>query len=118
VDNADGRLWAGIFAEAEVIIDSEAKTIVVPETALAEFAGVEKVWKVVDGSAQEQIVLTGQRRDGRVEILDGLVPGDAILSDADLGRVAKVDPIEASGSRAIDAGNTDTQARLKSDAAL
>jgi len=123
VDNADGRLWAGIFAEAEVIIDSDAETIVVPESALGEFAGVEKVWKVVDGSAREQIVLTGERRDGRVEIVDGLAPGDVILGDADLGRVARVDPIRASGPQttgtpAIDAGNADTQSRLKSESAL
>ena len=118
VDNADRRLWAGIFAEAEVIIDSDAETIVVPESALAEFAGVEKVWKVVEGSAQEQIVLTGELRDGRIEILDGLAPGDTILGDADLGRVAQVDPIEASGPQTIDVRNTDTQARSKSDAEL
>lgn len=117
VENADGRLWAGIFAEAEVIIDSEAETIVVPESALAEFAGVEKVWKVVDGSAREQIVLTGERRDGRVEILEGLVPGDSILSNADLGRVAQVDPIKASGPPTSDAGKTDPRAQSKSDAA-
>lgn len=116
VDNTDGRLWAGIFAEAKVIIDSDAETIVVPESALAEFGGVEKVWKVVDGSAREHIVLTGERRDGRVEILDGLVPGDNILGDADLGRVAQVDPIEANESQTTNAGNGDAQAR--SDAAL
>jgi membrane fusion protein (multidrug efflux system) len=137
VDNADGRLWAGIFAEAEVIIDSDAATIVVPESALAEFAGVEKVWKVVDGSAREQIVLTGERRDGRIEIVDGLAAGDVILADADLGRVARVDPIRtsgpqtsgprssgplttgsaATGATATNARNTDIQARSKSDAA-
>jgi RND family efflux transporter MFP subunit len=117
VDNADGLLWAGIFAEAEVVIDSDAEKIVVPESAVAEFAGVEKVWKVVDGSAQEQIVLTGERRDGRIEIIDGLAPGDAILGDADLGRVARVDPIEAARPQTTDARNAETQARSTGDAA-
>jgi RND family efflux transporter MFP subunit len=118
VDNADGRLWAGIFAEAEVIIDSDAETIVVPESALAEFGGVEKVWMVVEGSAREQIVLTGERRDGRVEIVDGLAPGDTILGDADLGRVARVDPIEAKRPPTTDAGSADAQAQSTSNAAL
>jgi RND family efflux transporter MFP subunit len=117
VDNADGLLWAGIFAEAEVVIDSDAEKIVVPESAVAEFAGVEKVWKVVDGSAQEQIVLTGERRDGRIEIIDGLAPGDAILGDADLGRVARVDAIEAARPQTTDARNAETQARSTGDAA-
>lgn len=117
VDNADGRLWAGIFAEADVVIDSAAETIVVPESALAEFAGVEKVWKVVDGSAREQIVQTGERRDGRIEILDGLSPGDAILSDAHLGRVAQVDTVEANAPPPSNVGNSDAQVRSTSDAA-
>jgi len=117
VDNADGRLWAGIFAEADVIINSDAATIVVPESALAEFAGVEKVWKVVDGSAREQIVLTGERRDGRIEVVDGLVPGDVILGNAELGRVAHVDPIETSGPQTTEAGHADTEAQSKSGAA-
>jgi RND family efflux transporter MFP subunit len=110
VENSDGRLWAGIFAEGDVVLDSDAETIVVPESSLSEFAGVEKVWKVVDGSAREQVVLTGERRDGRVEIVDGLAPGDAILGDADLGRVARVEPIRAGGtSGASEASGTQTK---------
>jgi len=117
VDNADGRLWPGIFAEAEVIIDSDAERIVVPESALTEFAGVEKVWSVVEGAAREKIVLTGERRDGRIEILEGLVPGDAILGDADLGRVAQVEAIPTSKPPASHVQKIDPRAQSSSDAA-
>jgi RND family efflux transporter MFP subunit len=93
VDNGDGRLGVGAFAEAEVVIDPQAQAILVPRSALVEFAGAEKVWKVVDSMAQEQPVRTARREDDWVEIVDGLTAGDVILIDASQGRVARIDPI-------------------------
>jgi RND family efflux transporter MFP subunit len=95
VSNPDRVLRSGVFTEAQVTLDAEATAIVLPESAVIEFAGVEKVWKVVDGSALEQVVLTGERRDGQVEILDGVSAGDVLLVHAAQGRVARVEPIES-----------------------
>lgn len=93
VENDDGQLRTGLFAEAEVVLDPAATSIVVPASSLVEFAGAEKVWKVVDGAAQEQIVQTGQRRAEGVEVVSGLGSGDVILRDAGLGRAARVEPL-------------------------
>ncbi len=93
VDNSDGRLRTGLFAEAEVVLDDKAQAIAVLASAVVEFAGAEKVWKVVDGITQEQIVETGQRRDGRIEITDGLSDGDVILKHGAEGLIAKITPI-------------------------
>lgn len=93
LENRDGRLRTGLFAEAAVELDSTATAIVVPSSAITEFAGAEKVWKVVDGQASEQIVITGKRRDDLIEIVDGLAEGDVILWHADNGRIARVDAI-------------------------
>jgi RND family efflux transporter MFP subunit len=93
VENNDGRLRTGLFAEAEVVLDPAATSIVVPASSLVEFAGAEKVWKVVDGAAREQIVQTGQRRPDGVEVVSGLSAGDVILRDAGLGRVARIEPL-------------------------
>jgi membrane fusion protein (multidrug efflux system) len=90
VDNADLRLRAGLFAEAEVVVDPDAMAVVIPETALAEFAGARKVWKVIDGVAQEQSVLIGDRREGLVRITEGISPGDFVLEDASQGMVARI----------------------------
>ena len=90
--NADRRLRTGLFAEAEVVIDPSAEAIVIPAEALTEFAGAEKVWKVVDGIAGEQTVQTGRRSEAGVEITSGLSPGDTILTKAAEGRVARVTP--------------------------
>ena len=90
VDNVNGKLRSGLFAEAEIAIDTRATALVIPHSALVEFAGTEKVWKVVDGKCIEQVVLSGERRDAGIEILQGLKPGDVILKDGSQGRIAIV----------------------------
>jgi multidrug efflux pump subunit AcrA (membrane-fusion protein) len=88
-------LRTGSFAEAEVIVDPAAEAIVVPRSALTEFAGAEKVWKLVDGIAKEHVVQTARRTDREVEIVRGLQTGDRVLLDAAKGRVARIDAIES-----------------------
>ncbi|HBN78925.1 MAG TPA: hypothetical protein DD473_24560 [Planctomycetaceae bacterium] len=86
VENPDRNLRAGLFAEASVIVDPNAQAVVIPIDAVVQFAGSEKVWKVVDGKVSEQIVLLGDRREGLVRILQGLQPGDVILGNAKGGQ--------------------------------
>jgi hypothetical protein len=90
VDNRDRRARSGLFGEAEVILNPDAQSIVVPAESVVEFAGVEKVWKVVNGKSQEQVVQTGQRRQNSVQILEGLAAGDSILRHGRHGRAARV----------------------------
>jgi hypothetical protein len=92
VENSAGNLRTGLFAEAEVIVDPAAQSLVVPKAAIIEFAGAEKVWKVVDGKAQEQVVRTARRGEHGLEVVEGLAAGDIILSKAIEGRVARVEP--------------------------
>jgi membrane fusion protein (multidrug efflux system) len=92
VDNGGGRLRAGQFAEATVELDRQRQALVVPATAIVEFAGTEKVWKVTEGLCREQPVQTGERREGWVEIVAGLSAGDVILVEGRLGREARVRP--------------------------
>ena len=98
VDNADGSLQTGLFAEAEVVVDPTSQAIAIPPAAITEFAGAEKVWKVVDGVAQEQIVETARRGDTAVEIISGLAPGDTILTSAAEGKIARITPIETTST--------------------
>lgn len=95
--NRDRQLQTGLFAEAELVVNPEAVALVVPSTAVVEFAGAEKVWKVVDGMASEQGVLTGQRRPQGIEILSGLTAGDVILADGSQGTIASIKPLPRSG---------------------
>lgn len=89
-DNSDGRLPAGLFAEGFVSLDTDMEAIVIPSTAVIRFAGLDKVWKVVDGIAQEQVVRVKRRTDREAEIDRGLNAGDKILRDASQGRFGRV----------------------------
>jgi multidrug efflux pump subunit AcrA (membrane-fusion protein) len=100
IDNSDQRLRTGLFAQAEIVVDPAAKSLVVPQTAIIEFAGAQKVWKVIDGVAAEHEVLTGQRRGEQREIIEGLSAGDIILTDAARGRIAKIRPTAVIGDTA------------------
>lgn len=101
IDNRNGELRTGLFAEAEVVVDPVAQSLVVPKTAIMEFAGAEKVWKLVNGVAKETVVRTARHGDQGVEILAGLAPGDVILAKATEGRVARVDAVGTPGQRGV-----------------
>src|SRR5690606_17516452 len=49
VPNDDLELQAGLFAEAEIVVDPLSQALALPASAVSRFAGVRKVWLVVDG---------------------------------------------------------------------
>lgn len=109
VENQDGVLRSGLFAEAQVVLDPQAESIFVPASSVLEFAGTQKIWKVTDGLAGEQEVLIGQRRPEGVEILSGLSSGDVILLDAIQGKIAQVQALQTSSNVASHAPDTKTE---------
>jgi RND family efflux transporter MFP subunit len=90
VPNPDQQLRTGLFAEADVVVDPSARVLSIPEAAISEFAGVEKVWVVADSVAKEHRIRTGRRHADRVEIIEGLKEGDTIIADADQGHSGQV----------------------------
>jgi RND family efflux transporter MFP subunit len=93
VDNEAGLLRSGLFCEAEVEIDETATALVVPPSAVVRFAGVDKVWTVVDGVAREAVIQLGRTDADRIEILSGVKEGVEVLRDGTKGRAARVKPI-------------------------
>jgi RND family efflux transporter MFP subunit len=77
--NSESNFQAGLFAEAEIIIDPTAETLTVPTRSVAEFAGVQKVWRVREGKAEEVSIVTGRKNSHRVEVLSGLEVGDIVV---------------------------------------
>lgn len=90
VSNAGASLRAGLFAEAEIVVDPESQAIVIPRSAIVEFAGSEKVWQVVGDVAHETEIITGERREAGIEVLSGLEPGDVLLLDGARGKAARI----------------------------
>jgi RND family efflux transporter MFP subunit len=97
VPNPDNRLRAGLFAEAEVMVDPNARCLALPARAVSEFAGVEKIWVVANGEAKEREIFTGRREGELVEIVRGLEAGEMVISNADQGHAGKVAVVSEPG---------------------
>jgi len=80
VPNSDRVLRPGLFARVNLAIESRKNALIVPEQAIVPRGDERFVFKVVDGKAVMTKVILGQRRTGRVEIVDGLEPGDVVVT--------------------------------------
>jgi multidrug efflux pump subunit AcrA (membrane-fusion protein) len=87
IPNPRRLLRPGFFAKASILVGREPNVPFVPEEAVVSFAGVVKVYVVADGRAEERRVRTGERMDGRVEILEGVRVGETVAT-ANLGQLA------------------------------
>ena len=84
VKNADTALRPGMFARVRLLTKEEVDALVLPEQALVPQGEDQYVFRVVDGKAVRTKVEVGQRRDGRVEIVKGVAPGDTIVTAGQL----------------------------------
>lgn len=98
VPNAEGLLKPGMFLTVH-IVESSRDAIVVPEEALLPEEGRQFVYVVVGGKAEKREIHIGRRRPGEVEVLDGLLADEIIVSDgADKLRPGSdVQPVAAGG---------------------
>lgn len=81
VANEAAKIRPGSFATAEIIVAASVPAVVVPASAIVTFAGVDKVLTIVDGKVAERRVTIGRREGGRVEIVNGLAAGDAVIRE-------------------------------------
>lgn len=79
VPNPAGQLRPGMFARVNVVLESRANAVLIPEQALVPIGDQRFVYRVIDGKAVQTPVQIGQRRDGKVEISAGLAPGDTLV---------------------------------------
>jgi membrane fusion protein (multidrug efflux system) len=106
VRNQDTALRPGMFARVTLFTKSEKDALVVPEEALVPQGTAQYVFRVVDNRAVRVKVETGQRRDGKVEILSGVSPQDLVvtagqvrLRENALVRVTNMDRIQSAGAK-------------------
>jgi membrane fusion protein (multidrug efflux system) len=92
VPNPGGALKPGFFAKASIVTGMERNVPFVPEEAVVTFAGIVKVFVIAEGRAEERRVTTGQRRDGWIEILEGVKVGEAVATSG-LSQLATGTPV-------------------------
>ncbi|MBI5047950.1 MAG: efflux RND transporter periplasmic adaptor subunit [Deltaproteobacteria bacterium] len=80
VPNHSNMLKSGFFAKVVIKTKQEKTVPFVPETAVYSFAGINKVYVIVNGAAAERFVKTGIREQGWVEIMEGIKPGEKVAT--------------------------------------
>jgi len=89
VPNPGRRLKPGAFAKASILLDRRADAVTVPEEALVRFAGVTKLFVVVNGKAVPVPVEPGVRLDVTddagvvrrwIEIPEGVAGGAEVIT--------------------------------------
>jgi RND family efflux transporter MFP subunit len=81
VPNPTGVLRPGAFARAEIVIAADQPAVFVPASSIVVFAGIEKVLMVRGGKAEERRIVTGRREKDRVEVVEGLKAGEAVVAE-------------------------------------
>jgi membrane fusion protein (multidrug efflux system) len=84
VPNGDKRLRPGLFARVTVLLQLKEDALSVPEQAIVPQGDSQFVFKIVDGKAKLTKVVIGTRREGRVEIVEGLAAGDEVVTAGQL----------------------------------
>lgn len=80
-DNADRRLRPGMLLDVR-LYQPARQALVIPEIAVVQVGRDSFVYRVKDdGSVERADVRTGERRDGKVEIVDGLAAGERVVVD-------------------------------------
>ena len=88
IDNVDGELRPGMLLTVGMMLN-EREVMVIPEQALIPSAGSQYVFVVDEENIARRVeVSLGSRRPGIVEITEGLVPGQRIITEG----VAQVRP--------------------------
>ena len=81
--NPDGRLLANMYAEVELSVGDGAMVVQVPESAVIDTGDRQVVIRDIgDGRFAPQDVVLGQNGAGMVEIRNGIVAGDRIVTTA------------------------------------
>ena len=80
VPNDEGLLRPGLFARVALILELKEKAITVPEQAIMPRGEEQFVYTIKDGKVKQTKVRIGTRRDGRVEIVDGLAGEDTVVT--------------------------------------
>ncbi|MBE0619907.1 MAG: efflux RND transporter periplasmic adaptor subunit, partial [Burkholderiales bacterium] len=84
LDNPGGKLRPGMFANVRLILSERANAMTIPEEALVPLGAEQYAFKVVEGKAHRVQVKIGLRRNAKVEVTEGLAPGDEVVTAGQL----------------------------------
>jgi membrane fusion protein, heavy metal efflux system len=85
IDNHDGALKPEMFASFRILTSDASESPAVPESAVVYEGAATHVWVVAgDGLLELRAIHTGRSDDGLIEVLDGLKPGERVVTKGGL----------------------------------
>jgi len=85
IDNHDGALKPEMFANFKILTSEATESPAVPQAAIVYEGDAAHVWVVQgDGLVAYRAIRTGRSNDGLIEVLDGLKPGERIVTKGGL----------------------------------
>jgi cobalt-zinc-cadmium efflux system membrane fusion protein len=85
IDNLDGALKPEMFANFRILTGDAVAAPAVPESAVVYEGDLAHVWVLSDGGLLAyRAIRTGRNNDGLIEVLDGLKPGEQIVTKGGL----------------------------------
>jgi len=101
LDDNDGRIVSGQFANVKIITEHTDQATLIPETSVMRFNGEDFVYRVVDGVAlRTNVVIGTYQKRGEVEVLSGIFPGDTVVTKGHI-RVQDGAPVKVLNSDPI-----------------
>jgi membrane fusion protein (multidrug efflux system) len=80
VENYEGKLYPGTFANVTLPLETVNDALLVPTQALIPIQNGKMIFVSKGGQAKEVVVETGARTDSMVRVLKGIKVGDTILT--------------------------------------
>lgn len=81
VNNADGRLKPGMFADVEIATTALQDALIISDQALQTMDDAQVVFVATTGGRfEKRVVKIGLEQRGRVQIVDGLKEGDRVVT--------------------------------------
>ena len=104
IDNRDGRLKGGVYADAVITTKAKENMLTVPFSAIVMRDDQRTVYVVEDETAVRRVVTTGYIGDDLVEILGGVTENDLVIAGGqnklrEGSRVKVVDRLDEEGNK-------------------
>lgn len=85
IDNHEGMLYPGLFAQVKLVLNSKPDALMIPEQAIVPEGKQQMVYRInKDGQVNLVPVAVGARQAGQVQITKGLKVGDQIVTAGQL----------------------------------
>ncbi|MBB3021636.1 membrane fusion protein (multidrug efflux system) [Microvirga lupini] len=78
-ENPDEALKPGMFLSVALEVSTKDDAVVVPEEAVVSEGLRHIIYPVKDNKVERRVIIIGQRQGGKVEVVEGLKPGETIV---------------------------------------